>query len=60
MQSWMEDQDAAWWAKIRRANAHLETLVRLVAEFRATKPYTLEPEPGDMPDVLAVPAAHSC
>jgi hypothetical protein len=30
MESWMSHPDAAWWAKLRRANAHLETLAKLV------------------------------
>ena len=47
MESWMSDLDAAWWAKLRRANTHLETLAKLVDDFAATEPYTLDPEPGE-------------
>jgi hypothetical protein len=47
MESWISDPDAAWWAKLRRANTHLETLAQLVDEFAATEPYTLTAEPGE-------------
>jgi hypothetical protein len=53
MESWMSDPDAAWWAKLRRANTHLETLAKLVDEFAASEPYTLDREPGDRPNELA-------
>ena len=53
MELWMTDLDAAWWAKLRRASTHRETLARLVAEFQASKPYTLNPEPAEKPDEVA-------
>jgi hypothetical protein len=53
MEPWMTNLDAAWWAKLRRANTHRETLAKLVDEFGASEPYTLDPEPGDRPDEVA-------
>ena len=53
MEPWMTDLDAAWWAKLRRAGTHRETLARLVDEFQASEPYTLDHEPGDKPDEVA-------
>jgi hypothetical protein len=53
MEPWMLDPDAAWWAKLRRANTHRENLAQLVNEFETSKPYTLTPEPGDKPDEIA-------
>ena len=53
MESWMSDPDAAWWAKLRRANTHLETLTKLVDDFAASEPYTLDREPGDGPNEVA-------
>jgi hypothetical protein len=53
MQPWITDPEAAWWAKLRRANAHRENLGKLVDEFEANQPYTLTPEPGDKPDEIA-------
>jgi len=53
MESWMTDPEAAWHAKLSRANTHRETLGKLVDEFEASQPYTLTPEPGDKPDEMA-------
>jgi hypothetical protein len=53
MEPWMLDDAAPWWAKLRRANVHRETLAALVAEFRAGEPYTLKPEQTNEPDVVA-------
>jgi hypothetical protein len=53
MESWITSPDAAWWAKLRRANIHRETLAKLVDEFEASEPYTLTREPGDKPDEVA-------
>jgi hypothetical protein len=50
--SW-EDRDAPWWVKADRAQEHLVRLRKEVGEFRATRPYTLDPEPTTKPDVLA-------
>jgi hypothetical protein len=53
MDPWMADLEAAWWAKIDRANIHRETLSRLVDEFESSQPYTLTPEPSDKPNEVA-------
>jgi hypothetical protein len=47
-QSWL-DRASAWWAKADRAQIHLRSLDRLVAEFRASEPYTVVPRPTDTP-----------
>lgn len=47
-QSWL-DGSSAWWAKADRAHNHLRSLDRLVAEFRASEPYTVVPRPTDIP-----------
>jgi hypothetical protein len=46
--SWL-DRASAWWAKDDRAQNHLRSLDRLVAEFRASEPYTVVPQPTDTP-----------
>lgn len=53
IEPWMLDDDAAWWAKLRRANQHRETLAELVAGFRAGDPYTLTPERTERADEVA-------
>jgi hypothetical protein len=53
MELWMLDDDAAWWAKLRRADRHREKLAGLVAAFKANDPYTLKPEMTDRPDEVA-------
>jgi hypothetical protein len=50
--SWA-DQSSSWWAKANRAKEHIDSLRHLVDEFRASRPYTLTPEPTDTPDRLA-------
>jgi hypothetical protein len=52
IEPWITDPDAAWWAKLRRANTHRETLNKLVQEFEACRPYTLTPEPGEEPNEM--------
>ena len=47
-QSWL-DRASAWWAKADRAQIHLRSLDRLVAEFRASEPYTVVAQPTDTP-----------
>jgi hypothetical protein len=49
----MTNPNAAWWAKIRRAQTHVATLGALAAEFRDSEPYTLTPEPGIHPNEVA-------
>jgi hypothetical protein len=46
--SWL-DRASAWWAKADRAQHHLRSLDRLVAEFRASEPYTVVPKPTGTP-----------
>lgn len=43
------DRTSAWWAKADRAQHHLGSLDRLMAEFRASEPYTVVPRPTDLP-----------
>jgi hypothetical protein len=43
----MLDQEAAWWAKLRRAKSHRQALTGLVEDFKATEPYTLTAEETD-------------
>jgi hypothetical protein len=47
-QSWL-DRTAAWWVKADRAHSHLRSLDQLVAEFRASEPYTVVPRSTDTP-----------
>jgi hypothetical protein len=47
------DPRSAWWVKANRAQEHLNTLARLVEEFRQSEPYTLKPEATDKPDRFA-------
>src|SRR5262245_58677818 len=51
-QAW-NDQGSSWWAKANRAGEHLASLRGQIAEFRASNPYTLTPEPTDKPGRLA-------
>ena len=46
--SWL-DPTSAWSAKADRVQNHLRSLDRLVAEFRASEPYTVVPWPTDIP-----------
>jgi hypothetical protein len=52
--SWL-DRASAWWAKADRAHHHLRSLDRLVAEFRASEPYTVVPRPTDIPGRILGP-----
>ena len=47
-QAWM-DQSSSWWAKANRAKEHIDSLSRLVDEFRALGPYSLTAEPPGRP-----------
>ena len=51
-QTWI-DQRSSWWAKANRAKEHINSLHRLVDEFRASEPYSLTPEPAEKPGRLA-------
>jgi hypothetical protein len=51
-QAWM-DQSSSWWVKANRAKEHLDSLSRLVDEFRALGPYSLTAEPTEKAGRLA-------
>ena len=51
-QAWM-DQSSSWWAKANRAKGHIDSLSRLVDEFRALGPYSLTAEPTEKAGRLA-------
>jgi hypothetical protein len=51
-QAWM-DQSSPWWVKANRAKEHLDSLSRLVDEFRALGPYSLTAEPTEKAGRLA-------
>jgi hypothetical protein len=53
MEPWMLDPEAAWWAKLRRADEHLIVVADFFHDFQATEPYTLTPEDTDNPDEVA-------
>ena len=47
------DQGSSWWAKANRAKEHNTLLRQQVDEFRAYEPYSLTPEPTEVPYRLA-------
>lgn len=47
------DRNSSWWAKINRAREHMESARRLVEQFRASRPYSLLPEPTNNPGRVA-------
>jgi hypothetical protein len=47
------DPDAAWWAKLRRASIHIEDVRHRVREFEASLPWSVEPEPSEVPNETA-------
>ena len=51
-QSWA-DPDSPWWAKVRRAQEHMETLRRQVESYREAEPCVVLPEPTDQPGRIA-------
>jgi len=51
-QAWV-DQGSSWWAKANRAKEHIVSLRQQVDEFRAYGPYSLTPEPTEVPCRLA-------
>jgi len=51
-QAWM-DQSSSWWAKANRAKEHIDSLSRLVDEFRALGPCSLTAEPTEKAGRLA-------
>jgi hypothetical protein len=51
-QAWM-DQNSSWWAKANRAKEHIDSLSRLLDEFRASGPYSLTAEPTEKAGRLA-------
>lgn len=50
---WVLDQSSDWWLKLDRGREHQQELAAVLEEFRAGKPYTLEPEDTDRPDRIA-------
>lgn len=50
---WMVDQEAAWWAKMRRADAHRTDLAAMAREFNESEPYTLTREDTGNPEEVA-------
>jgi hypothetical protein len=51
-QAWM-DQSSSWWAKANRAKEHIDSLRRLLDQFRASGPYSLTAEPTEKAGRLA-------
>lgn len=51
-QAWV-DQGSSWWAKANRAKEHIVSLRQQVDEFRAYGPYSLTPQPTEVPCRLA-------
>jgi hypothetical protein len=47
------DPSSAWWAKANRANEHLDELGGELITFRGSNPYSVTPEPTEVPDRLA-------
>lgn len=44
------DPEAAWWAKLRRAQVHITAVKTALAEYEASESWTIEPEPGPEPN----------
>lgn len=53
LEPWMLHDEAAWWAKLRRAGQHRDELAEQVKAFNASEPYTLTPEDTDDPEEVA-------
>jgi hypothetical protein len=51
-QTWL-DRNAAWWAKLDRAEVHLRSRRDQIEQYRAANPYEVAPEPTDTPDRVA-------
>jgi hypothetical protein len=52
-QTWL-DRNAAWWAKLDRAEVHLRSLRDQVEQYKAANPVRgRTPEPTDTPDRVA-------
>jgi hypothetical protein len=51
-QTWL-DRNAAWWAKLDRAEVHLRSPPDQVEQYRAANPYEVAPEPTGTPDRVA-------
>lgn len=41
-----QDADAPWWAKMRRAEAHIRSLRERLEDINADPPWSVKPEPG--------------
>jgi hypothetical protein len=46
------DRDTSWWAKLTHADDHVSRLRQVCDEYRARRPFYVEPEPTDRPDVV--------
>jgi hypothetical protein len=44
------DGEAAWWAKLRRARAHISDVRQRVSDFEATHPWSVEDFAGEAPN----------
>jgi hypothetical protein len=51
-QSWREPS-AAWWAKVARANKHIQDIRAVADEFESSRPYEVRQEDTDDPDEIA-------
>ena len=47
---WWRDRTSAWWAKVDRAEHHINTLAADIDAFLGSTVYEVLPEPGDQPD----------
>jgi hypothetical protein len=52
------DRSSSWWAKADRAQEHLRSLRQQVDNFRTSNPYSVVPEPTDIPDRTAYRLYH--
>ena len=46
------DADTSWWAKFNHAGRHLARLRQVSDDYRAKRPFYVEAEPTDRPDVV--------
>jgi hypothetical protein len=46
-------RDAPWWVKLRRAGTHIREAAISIGALLETKPWRVEPEPADQPQVVA-------
>jgi hypothetical protein len=46
MREWLEDPDAAWWAKLRRAQVHISEVRQRVDALQSAGIWSIEREPA--------------